>query len=202
MTLTIEVNALQLVNTRRQILDESGVTVLHNLLYLFLIVPVIKALRKHPNTNIKLTEESLSIVKDIDIGVAMDTECGLMVPGIHKADRKGLFDIGSVLKNLCKRVAGSRCLPEVLNGGSFTITNPFIHVVRAISSIINPPKGVIFGVKAIVHFSFVVDGQEKGQKTVTLYLSDNHYLLDSASVTRFVQYVAQMLERPLVLFTS
>jgi len=159
-----------------------------------LVKAVAKALAKHPIINSTLEKEQIRVFADINIGVAVATESGLIVPVIRNADRKSLEEIASMLKELAEKAKQSKLAKEELTGGTFTITNLGMFGVDVFTPIINPPETAILGVGRVVEKPVVVEGQIVVRPVMQLSLTFDHRVVDGAPAAQFLQEVKQNLE--------
>jgi pyruvate dehydrogenase E2 component (dihydrolipoamide acetyltransferase) len=196
VTLTTEADASNLVSAREQINNEGSVKVSYNAL---LVTLVARALREHPHMNVSLTEEGIERRTEVNVGVAVDTDRGLLVPVVREADTKALLTVQQALEKLVERALAGESLPDELTGGTFTITNLGMYEVDAFSPIINPPESAILGVGRIVAKPVAIDGQVVVRDRIALSLSFDHRVVDGAPAARFLQRVKQLIERPFVL---
>lgn len=196
VTLITELDATNLVNARAQLNAEPDVKVSYNA---FLVRAVALALRDHPKANVALTDEGLQQREQINIGLAVDTERGLMVPVLHDADGKDLLDIDLELTVLAQRALDGTSLPDELTGGSITVTNLGMYEIDAFTPIINPSESVILGVGQIAAKPVVIDGELAIRQMMTLSLGFDHRVIDGAPAARFLQRIKRLLERPIWL---
>ncbi|MGC9397835.1 MAG: dihydrolipoamide acetyltransferase family protein [Anaerolineae bacterium] len=196
VTLITELDATNLVNARAQLNAEPDVKVSYNA---FLVKAVALALRDHPEANVALTEAGLQQRQQINVGLAVDTERGLMVPVLHDADAKGLLEIDRALKELAQRALDGVSLPDELVGGSITVTNLGMYEIDAFTPIINPSESVILGVGQIAAKPVVADGEIAIRQMMTLSLGFDHRVIDGAPAARFLQRIKRLLERPAAL---
>ena len=199
VTLTAEVDATDLVSARDQIIAETGKKVSYNT---FMIQAVAKALHQMPFANVQLTEQGLVSLSQINIGVAVDTDRGLLVPVLRDADQKPLLKLDEEFKSLANRTLEGKCMPDELSGSSLTITNLGGFGIDAFTPIINPPEALILGVGRIALRPAVFNGQIVPRQTLVLSLSFDHRLMDGAPAARFLQRIVQLLERPVILVTD
>ena len=199
VTLTAEVDATDLVSARNQIIAESGKKVSYNT---FIILAVAKALQQIPSANIQLTDQGVVTLSQINIGAAVDTDRGLLVPVLRDADKKSLLALDEEFKDLANRALEGKCLPDELTGSSVTITNLGAFGIDAFTPIINPPEALILGVGRIALRPAVFNGQIVPRQTMVLSLSFDHRLMDGAPAARFLQRVVQLIERPVVLVSE
>jgi pyruvate dehydrogenase E2 component (dihydrolipoamide acetyltransferase) len=196
VTLTTEADATNLVSARQQLTEELGQKVAYDAL---LVALVTRALREQPHMNARLTERGIERLAQIHIGVAVDTERGLLVPVVRDATAKSLLQVQRTLAELVERALTGRSLPDDLSGGTFTITNLGMFEIDAFTPIINPPESAILGVGRIVSKPVGLDGQVVLRDRMTLSLSFDHRLIDGAPAARFLQRVKQLVERPFAL---
>jgi pyruvate dehydrogenase E2 component (dihydrolipoamide acetyltransferase) len=197
VTLVTVTDATALVESRAQLNAELASKVSYNA---FLVKAAAKALREHPYANVALTDEGLVQREGVNVGLAVDTERGLLVPVLQDPDRTPLLTVDRELRALTERAQEGSSLPDELTGGSITVTNLGMYGIDAFTPILNPPQSVILGVGQIAPQPVVVDGQVAVRETVTLSLVFDHRVMDGAPAARFLQRIRQLLERPAVLF--
>jgi pyruvate dehydrogenase E2 component (dihydrolipoamide acetyltransferase) len=196
VTVTTEADASNLVSARQQAIAELQQKVSYDA---FLVALVARALVEHPNVNVRLTEAGIEQLPQANVGVAVDTERGLLVPVVRDAAHKSLAAIQQSLGELVDRALSGSSLPDDLAGGSFTITNLGMFEIDGFTPIINPPESAILGVGRILAKP-VAEGREVVvREMVTLSLSFDHRLIDGAPAARFLQRVKQLIERPFAL---
>ena len=161
-----------------------------------LVKAVAKALAEHSIINSTLENEKIKIFADINVGVAVATERGLIVPVIYNADRKTLEEIASVLKELVEKAKQGRLTKEELTGGTFTITNLGMYGVGVFTPIVNPPETAILGVGRVVEKPVVVDKQMVARPVMQLSLTFDHRVVDGAPAAEFLQKIKEFLENP------
>ena len=161
-----------------------------------LVKAVAKALTEHPIINSTLEKEQIKIFADINIGVAVATEMGLVVPVIRDADAKALTEIASMLKELVEKAKQKKLAKEELAGGTFTITNLGMYGVDVFTPIINPPETAILGVGRVAEKPIVVEKQMVVRPVMKLSLTFDHRVVDGAPAAEFLQKVKQNLESP------
>jgi len=162
-----------------------------------LVKATAQALREHSIMNSTLEGEKIKIFEDINVGVAVATEKGLVVPVIHNADKMSLNDIASALKLLVEKAREGKLTKEDLTGGTFTITNLGMYGVDVFIPIINPPETAILGVGRITEKPVLVDNEIKMKPVMQLSLSFDHRVVDGAPAARFLQKVKHVLENEL-----
>jgi pyruvate dehydrogenase E2 component (dihydrolipoamide acetyltransferase) len=157
---------------------------------------VATALRQFPYMNARLTPDSIERLAHVNLGMAVDTERGLLVPVIRDADQKSLRQFGSEFRELVSRAQNGRSLPDDLTGGTFTITNLGMYDVLAFTPVINLPEAAILGVGAITPQPAVRDGQVVIRQMTILSLVFDHRLVDGAPAAQFLQYIKNLIEEP------
>ena len=196
VTLTTEAEATHLVAARQQVIAEVGEKVSYDA---FLVMLVARALHEQSHVNVRLTKAGVEKVEQINVGVAVDTERGLLVPVVRDVAGRGLLDIHRALLALAGRARAGTILPDELTGGTFTITNLGMFEIDAFTPIVNPPECAILGVGRIVSKPIAVNGQVALREMVVLSLSFDHRLIDGGPAARFLQRLKQLVERPITL---
>ncbi|MGB9778328.1 MAG: dihydrolipoamide acetyltransferase family protein [Candidatus Bathyarchaeales archaeon] len=163
-----------------------------------IVATVVKALREHPIINSTLEGDRIKVFEDINVGVAVATEQGLVVPVIHNADRKSLKEIDTAINNLTEKARNGKLSKEDVNGGTFTITNLGMYGVEFFTPIINPPEAAILGVGRIKEKPVVVDGKICTKPFILLSLSYDHRIVDGAPAAEFLGKVKEKMEKGLV----
>jgi pyruvate dehydrogenase E2 component (dihydrolipoamide acetyltransferase) len=205
VTLVTEVDATEFVALREKLKakfsEAWGFTPGYNDL-LGLIVA--NALRKFSFMNARLSAEGDAIehLGAINMGMAVDTERGLMVTVIRNADTKGLQQFGTEFRAMVDRARTGKSTPDDLSGGTFTITNLGMYRVDAFTPIINLPEAAILGVGRITPKPVVKGEEIVIRKTMTLSLVFDHRLTDGAPAARFLDYICELIEEPYLLFLT
>jgi pyruvate dehydrogenase E2 component (dihydrolipoamide acetyltransferase) len=162
---------------------------------------VASALKVFPQFNASLDAEAEEVVykKYCNIGVAVDTDRGLLVPVIRDADKKNILELAVELTDLSEKARDRKLTIEEMQGGSFTITNLGGIGGVNFSPIINSPEVAILGMARAARQPAFVDGQIAPRLTLPLALSYDHRLIDGADAARFLRWVAEALQQPLLL---
>ncbi len=195
VTLTAEADATALVQLRQD-LQADGVEVSYNDL---LFVILAKALAEHPRLNASLAADGIQLWRRIDVGLAVDTDRGLLVPVVRDVAGKGLAQIAAETKTLTERARAGQCTPDELRGGTFTLTNLGMFGVDAFTPIINLPETAILGVGRIKTQPVWADDHVEPRQMVWLSLTFDHRLVDGGLAARFLQRVVQLAEKPHLL---
>jgi pyruvate dehydrogenase E2 component (dihydrolipoamide acetyltransferase) len=161
----------------------------------FLVKACVTALRQHPNLNSSLERggENLILKKYYNIGVAVDTPDGLVVPVVRDADRKGVFDVARELGEISKLARDKKLKPGDMQGGTFSISSLGGIGGTSFTPIINAPEVAILGVSRSV-LRPVWNGKEFAPRLMLpLALSYDHRVIDGAAAARFTSYLASVL---------
>jgi pyruvate dehydrogenase E2 component (dihydrolipoamide acetyltransferase) len=157
------------------------------------------ALREHKLVNSTLEDQEIKILKNINVGVAVDIEEGLIVPVIRDADRKPLSEIAVLLSKLGEKARNRTLSMEEVAGGTFTVTNLGMLGVHTFIPIINPPQAAILGVGAIEDRPVIVEGGIVARSRLNLSLVYDHRIINGAEAARFLQTMKRILEAPSTL---
>jgi pyruvate dehydrogenase E2 component (dihydrolipoamide acetyltransferase) len=165
-----------------------------------LIKVTARALEDHPLCNAALIGDEIRVYADKNVGVAVATENGLIVPVVKQADSKSLGEVSVELKGLVERCRTGKQSPDDLAGGTFTITNLGAYGVDTFDPIIVPPQSCILGVGRMVQKPAVHNGQIAVRTMMSLSLSFDHRVLDGAPAALFLKRVRELLESPVLIF--
>jgi pyruvate dehydrogenase E2 component (dihydrolipoamide acetyltransferase) len=193
-----EVNVSRLVAWLGAARKQTGARVT----YTDLLVKLVAAtLAQHPRVNVSWRDGALERHPDVNIGLAVALEDGLVVPVIARADTLGLTDIAARREDLVARAQAGKLRPADIQGGVFTISNLGMYGVDAFSAIVNPPQAAILAVGRIADRVVPVNGQPAVVPTMVLTLSCDHRALDGARGAQFLGSLADLIEEPLALLT-
>ncbi len=165
-----------------------------------LVKAVAAALRQHPILNSTLVGDEIRLLNEINIGVGVALEDGLIVPVIRNADRLKLAEIDRELKRLAAAARAGTLTVDEVTGGTFTISNLGMYGIDAFTPIINPPEAAILGVGRIIEKPAVYRGQVAVRSLMTLSLTFDHRIVDGAPAAAFLQTLAAMLAQPAFIF--
>ena len=166
-----------------------------------LVKVVAAALRKHPRLNASWLNNSIVLNPDVNIGLAIAVEDGLLVPVIHNADKLSLSQIASRRAELVGKAQAGKLSLNDLGGGTFTISNLGMYGVDAFNAIVNPPQAAILAVSRIADRVVPVNGQPAVQPMLTFSLSCDHRAVDGARGAQFLQTLAGFVEEPLQMMS-
>ncbi len=165
----------------------------------FFAVAVCEALKQHPVVNSSVEGDQITYHAAEHLGIAVDTERGLLVPVIHDAGNLNMGGVARKIADLAARTRDNKILPDELGGGTFTITNTGSRGALFDTPIINQPQVGILGLGAIVKRPMVVRGEDGGEtiairSMVYLALSYDHRVVDGADAARFLVTLKERLE--------
>ncbi len=154
------------------------------------------ALMKFPGINSMIEGENIVTFQYADIGVAVQTDKGLMVPVIRNAEVLGLAEIEKVLKELAGKARKNRITMDDMSGGTFTITNGGVFGSMLSTPLLNPPQAAILGMHNIVERPVAVNGKVEIRPVMYLALSYDHRLVDGRDSVGFLRSIKEMIEDP------
>jgi pyruvate dehydrogenase E2 component (dihydrolipoamide acetyltransferase) len=191
----------ELERARKHYALRAEATGSHLTLTAIIIKTVAAAVNVFPKFNASIDTERDEIVfkKYVNIGVAVDTEHGLLAPVIRDADRKHLIAIGRELTELSERARARKSRPEDLRGANLTVTNLGGLGTTYFSPLINWPEVAVLGVGRASHQAVYQDGAFAPRLILPLSVSYDHRLIDGADAARFLRWIAEALEHPLAL---
>jgi len=197
VTLTTTADATQLVRFRTQFraaeADSPGAAIGYTEFFVKLCAA---ALRQHPLLNSKWNDDAIVLHHEIHIGIAVDTDAGLLVPVIRNVPELSLRQIAIQSRDLIARARERRLRPEELQGGTFTVTNLGAFGIDAFTPVINPPQCAVLGIGRIARQPAIVDDHIEPRDQVTLSLTFDHRIVDGAPAARFLQSLVTIIENP------
>jgi pyruvate dehydrogenase E2 component (dihydrolipoamide acetyltransferase) len=197
-----EVNARNLLAFRESMLPKIEAQIGIRLTLTDLFVKICsQALTQHTNIIASWHEEGLLSNKSINIGVAIDTPSGLIVPVIKDADKLNLEAIAQSRADLVDRARDGKLLPQDLELGVFTITNLGMFRIDSFEAVLNPPQAAILAVGRIIERALVENGHVIPSPTLNLSLSIDHRVLDGVAGARFLNDLAELIETPWLILT-
>ncbi|MFJ9365215.1 dihydrolipoamide acetyltransferase family protein [Nocardia sp. NPDC101769] len=200
--LTSAIDVTELLAFRTQInktLEEagSGKVSVNDLL----VKAVATALRLDPAVNVSFAGDKLLRHNAINIGIAVATEAGLLVPVIHDADRKSVSAIAAEGRDKAARARDRKLKGDDMSGGTFTISNLGMFGIEQFTAVINPPESAILAVGA-AQDELKLDGEKVvARKILRVTLSADHRSIDGAVAARFLQQLKELIEHPLRIVT-
>jgi pyruvate dehydrogenase E2 component (dihydrolipoamide acetyltransferase) len=160
----------------------------------FIITAVAAALRAVPVVNASIDGDNVVYHGDVNIGIAVALDWGLIVPVIKKADERDLLDVSRAVVDLANRARTKQLKPDEVSGGTFTITNPGVFGALSGTPIINQPQVAILGVGAIEKRPVVIDDAIAIRPMAYLTIGYDHRLIDGAVADQFMSHLKQRLE--------
>ncbi|MBI2157185.1 MAG: 2-oxo acid dehydrogenase subunit E2 [Candidatus Rokubacteria bacterium] len=191
-----EVTVSRLVSWLPQARKQTGARIT----YTDLLVRLVAAtLARHPGVNASWKDGAIVRNADINIGLAVAIDDGLVVPVLHRADTLSLAELAARRGDLVTRAQAGKLRPADIQGGGFTISNLGMLGVDAFNAIVNPPQAAILAVGRIADRVVALNGQPAVQPTLVLTLSCDHRALDGARGAQFLGALAELIEEPLAL---
>ena len=160
----------------------------------FIAKAVIDGVRRHPIINASLDGDNIVYRKDVNLGIAVALESGLIVPVIRNADEKNLLGLSRAIADVAERARAKQLKPDEVHGGTFTITNPGQFGAQFGMPIIHQPQVAILGVGTIEKRPVVVEDAIAIRTMAYLTLGYDHRLVDGAVADQFMSDVKKALE--------
>lgn len=155
-----------------------------------------------PNVNAQLDGDEIILPKFVDVGIAVSTPKGLMVPIVRNTESKSIAEIEMEIKQLAEKARTKKISVKELTGGTFTITNGGVFGSLLSTPIINPPQSAILGMHNILERPIAVDGQVVIRPMMYTALSYDHRIIDGRDSVGFLLKVKEMIENPERMFTA
>ncbi|HOB09242.1 MAG: dihydrolipoamide acetyltransferase family protein [Limnochordia bacterium] len=201
LTLNTSFDATAILEYRQRLKAAPAALGLENItLNDIILFAVAKTLPGYPELNAHFLDNTLRVFKNVHLGIAVDTDRGLMVPTLFDANRKSLDELARQAKRLISQAKSGSVNPDELQGGTFTVTNLGTLGIESFTPILNPPQTGILGVCAVDYKVKPVDGEYVHYPAMALSLTIDHRAVDGAPAARFLQELKQNLENfPLLL---
>ena len=190
------VDVTELANVRKNEKEKAAKKGTHLTYLPFIIKATIKALKKHPFVASSVEGDEIIVKKYYNIGVAIDTEEGLIVPVIKGADQKKLYALADDVNNFVEKSKSRKIDLMDLKGGVFTITNIGVIGSTYFTPIVNYPETCILGTGRIEYKPSVIDGKVEIRKVMPISFTYDHRVLDGAEAARFMNDLKDLLEKP------
>jgi pyruvate dehydrogenase E2 component (dihydrolipoamide acetyltransferase) len=162
-----------------------------------LVKAVAAALGQHPRLNAYWIDDDIQLNDEINVGIAVAIEDGLLVPVIHNADGLSVADISLTRQAIVSRTLAGKLKVSDLQGGTFTISNLGMYGIDAFSAIVNPPQAAILAVGKIADRVVPINGEVTIRPMLVLTLSLDHRVVDGARGAQFMDSLVSYLEEPL-----
>jgi len=183
-----------LVTYKKQVQEKNS----NRLTYTDLLIKLVSiTLKEHPRINASWIDNKIVKNSEINVGLAVDFNGGLIVPVIHKTDELSLGEITNRRKDLITRTQAGKLRSGDLDRGTFTISNLGMFDVDSFNAIINPPQAAILAVGRIVDKVVPVDGLPAVRPILTLNLSFDHRVVDGVRGAKFLKTLSNLIENPL-----
>ena len=197
VTLTTEVDATELVKLRESLKADAANSGGEVPSYNDLLAKIAAtALAAHPQINARIEGDEIVTEASAHIGIAVDTDRGLLVVVVRDAQDKTVRQIAQASKELIARAKDGKATMNDLRGSTFSITNLGVYDIDAFTPIINAPECAILGVGRIVAKPVIIKDKVKARKMLALSLTFDHRLVDGAPAARFLQRIKQLIETP------
>ncbi|MCL4136112.1 UNVERIFIED_CONTAM: hypothetical protein GTU68_061842 [Idotea baltica] len=155
------------------------------------------SLKKHPAVNSSWLGDKIRTHYDVNVGVAVAVDDGLLVPVIQHADQKSLMDVNVEVRDKATRAKSKKLGLDEMQGNTFTISNLGMFGIEEFTAIVNPPDACILAVGAIQDKAVVINKEIKVCSMMKLTLSCDHRVVDGATGAKFLQTLKAFLEEPL-----
>jgi pyruvate dehydrogenase E2 component (dihydrolipoamide acetyltransferase) len=202
IALTVDVDMTAIENTRKHFNEKAKKSGQSRITVTALIIKIVAwALEKNPYINSSFNGDSISLWKDVNIGVATAVPQGLVVPVIKSANHLGVSEINAQLIALAERARDNKLKLDDVQGGTFTISNLGMFGIHQFRAVINPPESAILAVGSTVRKPVVVDAQDcvEVRPMVSLTLSADHRVIDGVVAARFLSDLVAGFESPSLL---
>ena len=199
-----EINVNKLVDLRKQVKAQAAAQDIKLTYMAFIMKAVVLALQKFPWFNASFDQENEQMVlkKFYNIGMAVDTPDGLIVPNIKDANHKSILELATDIQTIGELTKSRKIQLDALKNSTFSITNFGAAGIAAGTPIINHPEVGILGVGKIEQKPIVVDGEITIAYTLPLSLAVDHRVIDGADAGRFLNYLKMLLSEPLMLLLN
>ena len=194
--LTVEIDMNKTMQMRKKVNAVAPTKISFND---FVVKAAAVALRQHPAVNSSWMGDTIRRNKDVNVGVAVAVEEGLLVPVVRYADIKTLSQINSEVRTLAGKAKDRKLHPDDMTGNTFTISNLGMFGIEEFTAIINPPDACILAVGTIVQKPVVRDGEIQVGNQMKVTLSCDHRVVDGATGAKFLQTFKEILEDPIRL---
>ncbi len=198
LTVMGEIDMTEVVKLRESLVGKAEVIGARITYTDIFVLAIAKLLKDNPIINSSLIDNEIKLWEDINIGVAVALEEGLIVPVVKNADKKSLVEISQTIKTLGKKAREGKLAPDDVTGGTFTITNlgALGGGYRFETVIINQPESAILGTGGITDRVVVRDGQIVIRPIMTYYFTYDHRVINGAVAAKFMADMTQLLEKP------
>ena len=198
LTSVMDVDAL--IALREKIKDKVSAVYNTKITYTdFIIKACATVLAEQPNVNASLVNETQIVYEDINVGLAVAIESGLIVPTIYNADKLSVFEIAKRRAELVEKAKQGKLTMEEITNGTFTISNLGMFGVRIFTAIINPPQGAILMVGEVYKAPAFVGDRIEPKQFMEISVAVDHRIIDGANGARYLQRLKEIIENPELL---
>ncbi|MDC7127282.1 MAG: dihydrolipoamide acetyltransferase family protein [Spirochaetales bacterium] len=197
VTESIVADVTELLALRKEFNESQNTRITINDLVMFAVV---KALKNNPDLNSVFNGDSIIQKHDINLGMAVSTERGLLVPVIKNANNYSVSELSIAAKKLSEDAKSGELSASDLEGGTFTVTNLGMYGITFFTPIINPPEAGILGVCSIEEHLKMIDGEIQNRQIMGLSLTFDHRITDGAGGAVFLKDLCEVLEEPKSIF--
>ncbi|NOZ50042.1 MAG: 2-oxo acid dehydrogenase subunit E2 [Chloroflexi bacterium] len=193
LTIVREIDATELVKTRQALVaraSELGVRVSYDAI---LAKALATALTEQPILNASIESGVIVVWEEVNVGIAIATPVGLVVPVVPNAHSRPLVEIAGAIEDFATRAANRKLLPDEMTGGTVTITNVGLFGIDLFTPILNPPESAILGLGRIASRPFVVGERLTVRPTLHLSLTWDHQVTDGAEAGQLLGRIAEMI---------
>jgi len=203
LTLNTSFDATDILNYRKKVKENRERLGLENItLNDIILYAVSRTILDHKELNAHFLDDKMRIFNNVHLGIAVDTDRGLMVPTIFNANKKSLNEISKEAKALVNSCKQGTISPDLLKGASFTITNLGTLDIESFTPVLNPPQTGILGVNTVVQRAKEVNGEIVYYPAMGLSLTFDHRALDGAPAARFLKDLKTNLENFSILLAK
>ena len=197
LTLTTEADVTDLVSRRDEVKAEIPVTYNH-----LLLRACAMALKKHPRLNAVVEADEIRECQEVNIGIAVPLPDGLIVPVLRHVDQMSLAEVVEQSDQAVALVRSRRATPDLMTGGTFTISNLGTFGIDSFTPIINPPEVAILGVGRITERPVRAGETIAWTRVISLSLTVDHRAVDGVPAAQFLQTLTELLGEPGPLFSA
>jgi len=200
IVLNVKSDATNLIDLREKLKDimakKYGVKITYTD---FILKAAALSLREYLEVNSSFVSDVFTVYEDINVGLAISIEDGLIVPTIFGTDKLELPEIARKRTELVEKARGAKLSLEEISNGTFTVTNLGMYGIRSFSPIINPPQAAILAVGEIYQEPAIVGSRIEARWFVEFSLACDHRIVDGALGARYLQKLVEFIENPIVL---
>ncbi|NVM54235.1 MAG: 2-oxo acid dehydrogenase subunit E2 [Candidatus Helarchaeota archaeon] len=200
LTYTSEVDMTESINLRKHFLELYKDKDFKITMTDIIVKIVIEVIKKYPIFNSSMMENTIVLKETLNLGVAVATDRGLIVPVIHDAESKSLKEISKIVRSLAEKARDRTLSLDEVTGGTFTVSNLGMFGIEVFTPIINPPEAAILGIGKMIQKPTVKDGRIRISPMMILSLTHDHRVMDGVDAANFLAEMKALLENPYPLF--